>query len=169
MYSISVFLPSRPLEYPDWVESADSDVADITELENPDKPEAGLENRPGAWPLHLSSDQDQVDSGLALLLAVEQEVLPLTIAEAKSKEKVLLWEWCVCVMLSINIYINTVINLTYLIMSENSVYSQLLSVSSACNNIPSSSSILWKQDNMETFIMKGAFCHFLFYSSNKFW
>jgi len=53
------------------VERADSDVADSTELENPDRPEAGLEKRPGAWPLHLSSNQEQLDSGLALLLAVQ--------------------------------------------------------------------------------------------------
>lgn len=59
------------------MESADSDVADITELENPDRPEAGLEKRPGPWPLHLSSNQELLDSGLALLLAVEQEELPL--------------------------------------------------------------------------------------------
>lgn len=72
---------SRPLEYPDRVESVDSEVADIAELENPDSPEAGLENRPGAWPLHLSSrckGQEQLDSGLPLVLTVEQEVLPLT-------------------------------------------------------------------------------------------
>lgn len=89
LHVILFFLPSRPLEYPDCVESADSDVADITELEKLDKAEAGLEKRPGAWPLHLSSDQEQVDSGLALLLAVEQEVLPLTITEAKSRKEVL--------------------------------------------------------------------------------
>lgn len=83
MYSI--FSQSRPLEYPDWVESADSDVADITELEKPDRPEAGLENRPGSWPLHLSSSQEQVDSELALLLAAEQEVLQLTTREPESK------------------------------------------------------------------------------------
>lgn len=77
--------PSRPLEYPDWVESADSDVADITELENPDRPEAGLEKRPGAWPLHLSSNQEPVDSGLALLLAVQREVLPLTTGGPESR------------------------------------------------------------------------------------
>lgn len=75
--------PSRPLEYPDCVESADSDVADITELEKPDKPEAGLEKRPGAWPLHLSSAQEQVDSGLTLLLLL---LLPLTTAEAETEE-----------------------------------------------------------------------------------
>lgn len=82
-FTLTVFSPSRPLEYPDWVESADSDVADITELEKPDRPEAGLEKRPGAWPLHLSSSQEQVESGLALLLAVEQLVLPLTTREYK--------------------------------------------------------------------------------------
>lgn len=79
------FSPSRPLEYPDCVESADSDVADITELEKPDKPEAGLEKRPGAWPLHLSSTQEQVDSGLTLLLLLLL-LLPLTTAEAETEE-----------------------------------------------------------------------------------
>lgn len=70
--------PSRPLEYPDCVERADSEVADITELEKLDRPDAGLENLPGAWPLHRSSNQEPLDSGLALLLAVEQEVMLLT-------------------------------------------------------------------------------------------
>lgn len=61
------------------MESADSDVADSTELEKPDNPEAGLEKRPGAWPLHLSSDQEQVDSGLALV------AVPFTAAGRRSK------------------------------------------------------------------------------------
>lgn len=85
--SASGFLLSRPLEHPDWVESADSDVADITELEKPDRPEAGLEKRPGAWPLHLSSGQEQVDSELALLLAVGQEAFPFTAAAAAEEEE----------------------------------------------------------------------------------
>ena len=53
-------------------------MADITELEKLDRPEAGLEKRPGAWPLHL-------DSGLALLLAAKQEVFPFT-AAAKDEQ-----------------------------------------------------------------------------------
>lgn len=67
------------------MERADSDVADITELEKPDNPEAGLEKRPGAWPLHLSSDQEQVDSELALLLAEGQEAFPFTAADQEEQ------------------------------------------------------------------------------------
>lgn len=80
------------------MESADSDVADITELEKPDRPEAGLEKRPGAWPLHLSSDQEQVESGLALLLAGGQEVVPFT-AEGREEhsQPVSIVTVCVCV------------------------------------------------------------------------
>lgn len=48
------------------MESADSEVADITELESPDRPEAGLEKRPGAGSLNLSSNQELLDSGLGL-------------------------------------------------------------------------------------------------------
>ncbi|KAF3840443.1 hypothetical protein F7725_006305 [Dissostichus mawsoni] len=61
---------------------ADSDVADITELEKLDWPEAGLENRQGAWSLLLSSNQEQLLSGLALLLALvhlQQDVLRLDV------------------------------------------------------------------------------------------
>lgn len=58
-------------------------------LEKPDSPEAGLEKRPGAWPLHLSSDQEQVDSGLALLLAVAQGAFPFTAAGEEGAEVLL--------------------------------------------------------------------------------
>lgn len=73
--------PPCPLEQPDCVESADSDVADMTELEKPDRPEAGLEKRAGAWPLHLSSAQEQAEPGLTLLPGAVQHGLPLTTAE----------------------------------------------------------------------------------------
>lgn len=59
------------------MESADSDVADMTELEKLDRPEAGLEKRAGPWPLHLSSTHEQAEPGLTLL-----HVLPLTTADA---------------------------------------------------------------------------------------
>lgn len=74
--------PSRPLEQPDCVESADSDVADMTELEKLDRPEAGLEKRAGTWPLHLSSTQEQAEPGLTLL----QDVLPLMTTDAAGKK-----------------------------------------------------------------------------------
>lgn len=83
--SLVTFSPSRSHEYPDCKEIADSDVADIIELEKLDIPEAGLENRPEAWLSKPSSNQEQDDSGLVLLLSVEQEVFPLTTMEPKSK------------------------------------------------------------------------------------
>jgi len=76
---VHVCSPSpRPLEYPDKEESADSDVAETTELDIPDRPEAGLENRP----LHPSSNQEEPDFGLTFFLAVDQEILLLITKEA---------------------------------------------------------------------------------------
>lgn len=52
------------VEYPDSVDSADSDVADSIEPDVPERADPGLEKRRGPYPLCPSSQHDDPDSGL---------------------------------------------------------------------------------------------------------